>query len=185
MGVRNKTKEDVIAYIREHAKDGKLTASLVEIAGQLGYSNATVFRALRALEEQGIVKIIPADKPTKPNTIVWRGFADSDELVQRGRELAERLEEVAQMLSALARDFAHYVQDLQEKKTKKEEEQEPLPGTIHIRGIPEHLYGRVVDTIEMPDGRHYMLMIRKDDLAQEQKQKAHVEKAQEEVNPES
>lgn len=99
MSVKERTQKDIANYIKMHSQDGKLTKSIFEIAKDLGYSNATIHRALKALQEKGLVEIKQAPKPTTPNTILYKGSVNpTDDLLHRGVELIEKVEELQREL---------------------------------------------------------------------------------------
>ena len=99
MSVKERTQKDIANYIKMHSKDGKLTKSIFEIAKDLGYSNATIHRALKALQEKGLVEIKQAPKPTTPNTILYKGSINQiDDLLHRGVELIKKTEELQKEL---------------------------------------------------------------------------------------
>lgn len=99
MSVKERTQKDIVNYIKMHSQDGKLTKSLFDIAKDLGYSNATIHRALKALQQKGLIEIKEAPKPTSPNTILYKGSVNhTDDLLHRGVELIEKVEELQKEL---------------------------------------------------------------------------------------
>lgn len=145
--IRKRTESDVVEYIKNHSKDGKLTESLMDIAEGLGYSNATIHRVLKSLEEHGVVEIIPSDKPTKPNTIVYNGpIKEATDVVSQGKMLLAKL-------TALTEEVTEYIAESSRVIGKLQAESSP--------GV-QSLSKDIVDKIELPDTEHYLLMVRRE-----------------------
>lgn len=90
---KRKSTQDVVAdYIKMYSDKGVLTKSLMDIAEDLGYSNATIHRAIKQMEKDGLVEIIPSDTPRKPNTIVYQGeIKEAVDILQKGELLLRRM----------------------------------------------------------------------------------------------
>lgn len=98
--VKERTQNEIIDFIRAYSQDGKLQKSMLEIANHVGYSNATVHRALKALEKKGLIQISEAQRPTEPNTIVYKGDKDEvDELINKGVRLSNKFQELTNELT--------------------------------------------------------------------------------------
>jgi predicted ArsR family transcriptional regulator len=145
--VRKRTQEDVVEYIKSHAQDGKLSESLMDIAERLGYSNATIHRVLKSLEKQGLVRIIPSGVPTKPNTIVFQGEIDkTHDVIKEGHRLVHLLEQVVLEAQEYVKETSKMIAKLQEK---------------HGDQDFDFIRDKVVDIMELPDGDHYIMMVKK------------------------
>lgn len=89
--------------------------SMMNIAEATGYSNATVHRALKALEIQGMIQIIETKSQRKPNTIYYIGPDDDDvsSLLTRAEialaNLSEATEEVFDVMTQL-KETIHLIQ---------------------------------------------------------------------------
>jgi DNA-binding MurR/RpiR family transcriptional regulator len=103
--IKERTQKEIMDYIRTHSRDGKLTKSLLDIAEQIGYSNATVHRALKALEDKGLVEIKASNRPTEPNTIIFKGKLNPvDEVISKGVQISTQMQELVQ-------DFKDYINE--------------------------------------------------------------------------
>lgn len=148
--IRQRTQEDVIEYIKAHASDGKLQESLMDIANSLGYSNATIHRVLRSLEEQGIINVLPPDKPTKPNTIIYHGpVYETDSFMRRGVDLMNEVQRLSSQVAEYVREGQKILQSFQEQQ----------------RETVTDFESRVTEVVDMPDGKHQMMIVRKPEHA--------------------
>lgn len=151
MSIRKRTQDDVVDYIKNHSStDGKLTESLMDIANQLGYSNATIHRTLKNLEKDGIVDIIPSEHPTKPNTIVYQGtIQQADDIIARGVHLMSELEKLTKNVHEYIQEASRvidYMKDTSGEKFVRED---------------------IVDVINMPNSDFVLLKVRKEEIAEE------------------
>ncbi len=148
ISVRQQTQEQIIEYIQRHSSDGKLTRSLMTIAQQIGYSNATVHRAMKKLEAIGMIKIIPSDKPTEPNTIVYLGPATTkpSEATTQGTKLVRELQELSQEM------FGYF-----ENLSKRMKQYETDLQTYY------ELQSRLVDVVNLPDDKYQVMILMKSD----------------------
>jgi DNA-binding MurR/RpiR family transcriptional regulator len=73
-----RTLSDVLRYIKAHNIDGILKESMMTIANSTGYSNATIHRAIKTLELEGMIHIKESKAHRKPNTIYYIGPDDND-----------------------------------------------------------------------------------------------------------
>lgn len=151
MSIRKRTQDDVVDYIKNHSsEDGKLTESLMDIANQLGYSNATIHRTLKNLEKDGIVDIIPSEHPTKPNTIVYQGtIQQADDIIARGVHLMSELEK-------LTKNVHEYIQEA----SRVIDYMKDTSGEKFVRDD-------IVDVINMPNSDFVLLKVRKEEIAEE------------------
>lgn len=146
MSIKQRTQEDVIDYIKSHASDGKLQESLMDIAESLGYSNATIHRTLKSLEEQGVIEVLPPDKPTKPNTIIYNGpITVTDDIFRQGAELMNEVEKLSARVSEYVREAQRVLAALKERQGETKSD----------------LESRITEVVDMPDGKHQMLIVRK------------------------
>lgn len=133
--VRERTQKEIMDYIRIHSKDGKLTKSLIDIAEDIGYSNATIHRALKALEEKGLIEINTSDKPTEPNTIIYKGDKNEiDEILAQGVKLSEEIKTLGKKVDEYLSEINWLIRKLQ----KEVEEKDSIKNRIvHIQDIPD------------------------------------------------
>lgn len=69
----NEIERNVLIFVREHTSpDGMLIYPLKDIGKSLGYSELEVQRALRDLEEQGLVDYREGESPGDPNMILYK-----------------------------------------------------------------------------------------------------------------
>ncbi len=68
-----RTLNDILRYIKLHSKGDMLRESMMSIAQNTGYSNATVHRAIQQLQIEGLIQVIPTKSPRKPNSICYIG----------------------------------------------------------------------------------------------------------------
>lgn len=73
-----RTLHDVLRYIKTRSNDGILKQSMMKMGKEMGYSNATVHRSLKALESRGMIQVIETRSPRKPNTICYIGPDEDD-----------------------------------------------------------------------------------------------------------
>lgn len=150
--IRKRTEAEVVEFIKNHSEDGKLTKSLMDIAEHVGYSNATVHRVLKSLEENGVVEIIPAEKPTEPNTIMYKGpIKEANDVVAQGRALLTQLR-------GYADDVADYIEESNRIILKLREELEEANSKGGL------LHARILDRIALPNNEHMLVMVRKEDV---------------------
>lgn len=133
--VRERTQKEIMDYIRIHSKDGKLTKSLLDIAEDIGYSNTTIHRALKALEEKGLIEINTPDKPTEPNTIIYKGDKNEiDEILAQGAKLSEEIKTLGKKVDEYVNEMNWLIRKLQ----KELEEKDSLKNRIvHVQDIPD------------------------------------------------
>ena len=115
MKTANRTTKDIHDYIRRHLIDGKLEMSLLDIAKEVGYSNATIHRVLRRLESAGFLSVDRSGKkPNSPNTITYlQEFVVEEDVLQEGLELANSLSKKAEELIQLLNSKSIYLKELQ------------------------------------------------------------------------
>lgn len=120
--MKRKTTQDVVLdYIRMYAQKGELTESLMDIADNLGYSNATIHRSLKALEEADIITIVPADSPRKPNTIIYKGSTkETHDILLEGEVLLRRLRELTEDIEAYIQESSRIIEYTQKDRQLKE-----------------------------------------------------------------
>lgn len=94
--VGQNTQKQIADYIKIHSKDGVLSQPLVEIGKMLGYSNATVHRGIKALQEQGLIEVTRSEKRTEPSVIFYKGTkTDVDEMIAQGVQLVKEVEDLS------------------------------------------------------------------------------------------
>lgn len=116
--VSKRTQRDIIDYIRTHIEDGKLTKSLLDIAKDIGYSNATIHRALNALSEQGLIDIRQAPQVSLPNTIIYKGDDPKDQIDQlltKGAELTESVRKLEKEISEFVEEVTWFARQSSDK----------------------------------------------------------------------
>lgn len=74
-----RTLTDILLYIKKASDGGILKESMMTMAVATGYSNATIHRAVKSLEADGFISVIPRKAPRHPNTIVYIG-PDTDDV---------------------------------------------------------------------------------------------------------
>lgn len=155
MGViRERTQKEIMDYIRIHSKDGKLTQSLLDIAEQIGYSNATIHRALKSLEEKGMIEISAPEKPTEPNTIIYKGEKnDIDELLSQGVKLSDELQNISERLQEYIHEVTIVTSKLKEQNEKAQFNQD-----------------RVINIVDVPESNMQIITLRKDGEGESQPQ---------------
>lgn len=133
--VRERTIDELVDYIRTHSQDGKLTKSMLEIAEQIGYSNATVHRSLKSLQEKGIIEIMQSKRPTEPNTIVFKGeINEVDELIARGVQLKTELLETVNNLQGYLNETQKVIRRLEGQLEKHSANQGKIISVTDIPG---------------------------------------------------
>lgn len=148
--VKERTQKEIEEYIRQHSQDGKLTESLLHIAEQIGYSNATVHRALQALERKGLIQIEKSDKPTEPNTIIFKGDKNEiDNLLSRGVQLSNQMKNNAA-------EFDEYLQKTNWVIRQLREENERL------KAAKERNKGEIVNITQLPDTNFELVTIKRE-----------------------
>lgn len=144
--VSHRTQKDVARFIQQHSQSGKLQMSLVEIGENTGYSNATIYRTLKKLEESGIIKVVSSDVPTKPNTILYEG-ADTGlahESIERITQTSHGILITIKNLLDECREATERVSDLENK----------------LKSCPCE-QNKIVSIQELPDGIHHLILARK------------------------
>lgn len=99
MSGKNRTDNEILAYIRHQSRSGELAKSLLEIAAEVGYSNATVHRVLKRLEAQDLVRITRNErKANEPSIITYIGPTENDQTAEEGIQLVAQLQSAAEAL---------------------------------------------------------------------------------------
>lgn len=91
---------EVLAFLRNNSVSGRCAMSILEIAERLGVSTATVQRALRKLQADGLIKIESSRTPTEPNTIVLID-GDTMDLAVMATQASRDLEAIKEMVRQL------------------------------------------------------------------------------------
>lgn len=83
--------------------DGILKRSMMDMANDTGYSNATIYRSIQQLESEGIVQVIPTKSKRKPNTIIYLGPSvdDVDSLLQQAHTAVYNLNQATSEVSSI------------------------------------------------------------------------------------
>lgn len=116
MSKRKMTQDIVVDYLKTFSQNGKLKESLIDIADKLGYSNATIHRTLKRLEEDGLVKIIPSEAPREPNTIVYLGeIKEAQDIVLQGEQLMAKLQSLTQEVEEYLKESSRVIDYYSEK----------------------------------------------------------------------
>ncbi len=94
---------DVASYIRMNMTNRQIHESMASIGRKLGYSNASIHRALVTLEERKLVRMTRPEIRNQPCVIEYIGTAESevDQLFQRMFRAMEDMQEVAAELQHL------------------------------------------------------------------------------------
>lgn len=106
-----RTTQDILHYIKMHASEGKLKESMMTIAEGTGYSNATVHRSIRSLQEKGWIQVIPSKKHRMPNIIYYLG-PEVDEvydIIERAEIAVRQLHEAHQEAESVIKDMKEIV----------------------------------------------------------------------------
>jgi DNA-binding IclR family transcriptional regulator len=102
-----RTISDVLRYIKSHNEEGILKESMMTIASATGYSNATIHRTLKALEQEHMIHIKETKSHRKPNIIYYLGPDDEEvtDLLYRAdmalANLSKATTEVSDVMSQL------------------------------------------------------------------------------------
>lgn len=102
-----RTLNDVARYIQMINQDGVIKKSMMEMAKEIGYSNATIHRSIQRLQEEGMIQVVPSKSQREPNTIVYLGPHSDDlsQLVKQAHTAVYNLNqaslEVGQVMSQL------------------------------------------------------------------------------------
>lgn len=91
-----RTINDIARYIKSASLNGILKRSMMDMAKDTGYSNATIHRSIRQLESEGIIQVIPTKSKRKPNTLIYLGPSvdDVDSLLQQAHTAVHNLHQV-------------------------------------------------------------------------------------------
>lgn len=73
-----RTLNEILRYLKRVQKDGLIKKSMMQMAEETGYSNATIHRSIKTLEKEGYIQIIPSKNPKKPNTIIYLGPSEEE-----------------------------------------------------------------------------------------------------------
>lgn len=73
-----RTLNEILRYLKRVQKDGLIKKSMMQMAKETGYSNATIHRSIKTLEKEGYIQIIPSKNPKKPNTIIYLGPSEEE-----------------------------------------------------------------------------------------------------------
>lgn len=113
----------VYAYIQKKSEDGPIREPYTQIAHRILqeyadsipgrkkqdsseqhklFSEATVQRALKKMEKEGIISIVPSKEKTQTNEIVFHGLADEGEILSQIKSFASKL-----MQHTARMDFLH------------------------------------------------------------------------------
>lgn len=149
MSARSRTDEDILVYLRRNATGGKLAKSLLEIAKEVGYSNATVQRVLKRLEAQDLVSVDRDNrKANQPAVITYLGTQSDDEILEEGTRLAHNLKSAAEeLLQFFQRSHDNMKHTIEEAAKWKEVEQ----SLVSVTETPQ---GFKVMTLESQAARH-------------------------------
>jgi DNA-binding Lrp family transcriptional regulator len=145
ISVREKTMQEIVEYIQRYGTDGRLQIPYADIGRDTGYSTTTIHRAIKKLEEQGYIRIIPPDRANEPNTLVLQGpaakavdnFLGGPALVRKMRDFVS--------------EFARYVEQAEETI---ENLRKDLEDWVDFKS-------RIVKSYDLPDGEHEMIMVKK------------------------
>ena len=128
--VKGRTQKEIIDYIRAHSEDGKLTKSLLEIAKDIGYSNATIHRALHALEESGLIGIEKSEKPNVPNTIYYKGARNEiDDFLAQGIKLSQNVDELGKQIHSFLEEATWLIRKLENSNSITDR-------IVHMQDVP-------------------------------------------------
>jgi hypothetical protein len=132
--VSERTQKEIMDYIRIHSMNGKLTKSLLDIAKDIGYSNATVHRALRILQNNGDIEVIPHAKPTEANTIIYKGSVNEmDEFLAKGVKLAEDMSNLGEQMNDFMQEASWFIRKLHHAAEKNSLQGE----VVQVQDIPQ------------------------------------------------
>lgn len=98
-----RTINDIARYIKTVNQNGILKRSMMDMAKDTGYSNATVHRSIQQLESEGLIQIIPTKSKRKPNTIIYLGpnIDDVDHLLQKAHTAVYNLHQATSEIDSI------------------------------------------------------------------------------------
>ena len=112
MTVKERTEADILSYIQRNAIDGKMAKSLLEIGAEVGYSNATVHRAMTRLQESGLIELTrDGCRANEPSIIRYTGPESADNMLTQGLAL---LSQVKQSADALVQHYQQGTAELEQ-----------------------------------------------------------------------
>ncbi len=137
----------VRAHIKELCLDhGEVQEPMHRLAERIGVSVATVHRALKDMENEHMIKVIPSVQRTKPNTIVYIGDPTTEE---------PKISKVsAEFRTALVSELVHHLKRKQQ-----------VIDVLNIR-LKDYQNLEVIDRVQLPhnievifrqkgEGHHY------------------------------
>lgn len=98
-----RTLNEITRYIKTANQNGILKKSMVDMAKDTGYSNATIHRSIRQLEVEGLIKVIQTKSQRKPNTIIYLGPNNDeiDSLLQQAHTAVYNLNQASSEVQAI------------------------------------------------------------------------------------
>lgn len=152
ISISHRTLQLLKDYIQRHSIDGKLRRPISEIAEDIQMSNATVSRALKRLEEENAIRILPPNRPSEPNTILWIGPVNEVEQVHSGYKYLDQLEHL------VTKDLKEYVRSMEHTISQLRQELEEW----------NEIKSRIVQRVDLSDGLHEVLLLRKEQKEERQ-----------------
>lgn len=107
-----RTLHDILRYIKWNHLGGKLQESVASIGEKTGYSNATVHRAIKMLEQKGVVQIQETSSQSEPNVILYTGN-DNEEmpsLIDKAEVAIANFQQASNELQAILNQLRQNVQ---------------------------------------------------------------------------
>lgn len=107
-----RTLHDILRYIKWNHLGGKLQESVASIGEKTGYSNATVHRAIKMLEQKGLVQIQETSSQSEPNVILYTGN-DNEEmpsLIDKAEVAIANFQQASNELQAILNQLRQNVQ---------------------------------------------------------------------------
>ena len=72
------TEKSLIEYLRRETVDGELQKHVTAISREIGYSRQSVYKALKGLQDKGILTFTPSQGPNEAGTIEYNREVDAD-----------------------------------------------------------------------------------------------------------
>ena len=117
---QKRTVRDILKYIQMKNKEGLLQESMMKMAESTGYSNATIHRSLRALEDEGYIKIIPTKSQRHPNKIFYIGPTQDNisQVMQKAQHAIDDLQKATEQVQSIMAELQDMMGMLQQQDSE-------------------------------------------------------------------